>query len=130
MTEQLQGRFAKYDGQWRAVIAWDQGLGATVGDHVTLHKSNGSFKNVTLTKFSGNLECPDGSWVSFYHFTDGWAELPDVDVEDNVEVPSDRCKHGTYIGPWDGPDILCHDCENWDGDETAKEASIYSRERI
>lgn len=127
MTEHLQGRFAKYDGQWRAVIASGQGRAATVGDHVTLHKSNGDLKKVTLTKLAGKSERPDGSRLSFYHFTDGWAELPDVDA---VAAPSTRCKHGTNIGPWDGPDILCNDCENWDGDETAKESSIYSRERI
>ena len=129
MTEHLQGRFANRDGVWRAVIASGQGRAATVGDHVTLHKSNGDLKKVTLTKLTGKFERPDGSRLSYYQFTDGWTDVVDADV-DAVEVPSDRCKHGTYIGTWDGPDILCHDCENWDGNETAKESSIYSRERI
>jgi hypothetical protein len=130
MTKHLQGRLGRYDQQWRAVIASGQGRAATVGDHVTLHKRNGDLKKVTLTKLVGKMERPDGSRLSFYEFSNGWTDVVDVDVDDNVEVPSTRCKHGTNIGPWDGPDILCHDCENWDGDMTAKEASIYSRERI
>ena len=100
MTEHLQGRFAKYDGQWRAVIASGQGRAATVGDHVTMHKSNGDLKKVTLTKLAGKVERPDGSRLSFYHFADGWSDVVDVNVDD------------------------------WDCDETAKGSSIYSRERI
>ena len=25
--------------------------------------------------------------------------------------PAQRCKHGTFIGSWAGPDIMCHRCE-------------------
>jgi len=100
MTEHLQGRLGRYDQQWRAVIASGQGRAATVGDYVTLHKSNGDLKKVTLTKLVGKMERPDGSRLSFYNFTNGWTDVVDVNVDD------------------------------WDGDETAKESSIYSRERI
>lgn len=27
-------------------------------------------------------------------------------------VDSTHCKHGTYIGTWDGPDYLCQYCES------------------
>ena len=100
MTDNLQGRFAKYDGQWRAVMRSGEGRAAKPGDHVTLHKSNGDLKKVTLTKLAGKAERPDGSRLAFFRFTDGWGDVVDVEVED------------------------------WDGDETAKESSIYSRDRI
>ena len=29
----------------------------------------------------------------------------------DLNDPSQRCKHGTFIGSWAGPDYLCHYCE-------------------
>lgn len=28
--------------------------------------------------------------------------------------PRQRCKHGTFIGSWAGPDLMCFDCEMGD----------------
>lgn len=42
---------------------------------------------------------------------------PDQDYDDYDKYDWDlnddrqRCKHGTFIGSWAGPDLMCHACE-------------------
>lgn len=33
------------------------------------------------------------------------------DHDEDFNDPAQRCKHGTFIGSWWGPDYLCHYCE-------------------
>ncbi len=34
------------------------------------------------------------------------------DNEEDMNIQTVYCKHGTYIGTWDGPDYMCNFCEN------------------
>lgn len=48
-----------------------------------------------------------GSYPS--HITDVNANCKDLC---DYEYRRDHCKHGSYVGTWDGPDILCGACED------------------
>jgi hypothetical protein len=39
-----------------------------------------------------------------------------VNYDEDYNDPAQRCKHGTFIGSWWGPDYLCMDCELGVGD--------------
>lgn len=51
-----------------------------------------------------------------YQYGDEW----DWDKSD----PRQYCKHGTFIGSWWGPDIMCYHCEIGDDDDEDKSESL------
>lgn len=51
--------------------------------------------------------------------------------DEDHDDPRQRCKHGTFIGSWWGPDYLCGQCEMGDPDPTPaslrEEADAYAK---
>lgn len=51
--------------------------------------------------------------------------------DEDHDDPRQRCKHGTFIGSWWGPDYLCGQCESGDPDPTPsslkEEADAYAK---
>lgn len=39
-------------------------------------------------------------------------EAQRYDEDNELNDPNQRCKHGTFIGSWSGPDLLCGPCED------------------
>lgn len=49
-----------------------------------------------------------------YEYGDEW----DWDRNDKKQY----CEHGTFIGSWWGPDLLCGECESYDSVDTFDES--------
>lgn len=57
-----------------------------------------------------------------YQYGDEW----DWDKED----PRQYCKHGTFIGSWWGPDLMCFRCEIGDDEDRSEPIAIDGDDEI
>lgn len=71
---------------------------------------------------------------AFTHYTDHVAREVGLNAKHSWCDPNEcaraaglinRCKHGTNIGTWDGPDYLCGPCESGDTDQDFAIGSAY-----
>lgn len=72
--------------------------------------------------------------ADFYHYIHDDDYLPGDEFDWDQGDASQHCKHGTFIGSWAGPDLLCGWCE--DGIDMAeflviqREAAIRARKVV
>lgn len=79
----LQASFRKYEEKWTAGVESGQGETPLAGAEVTIHKKDGSLKQVTLIKKVGEQGIGEnGKHVTFWEFIEGWTS-PSVEEDDN-----------------------------------------------
>ena len=78
----LQASFRKFEEQWTAGIESGQGESPVAGAQVTIHKKDGTLKQVTLLNKVGEQSIGEaGKHVSFWNFSEGWDNT--VEEDDN-----------------------------------------------